>query len=536
MHQKGLVLLLPTTKVSQVPGVHFSPIHWTTKKEKTSGRVLGDTSNDPNNNSLNDKELIVQQIVREKWGDIHHPTLHDIAEMILTMRDKEGSWERLVLWKMDLKGAFSLMRIKDDDIPKLAFELTQGVSLIHVAGMFGWTGTPFAFAVFSRLLQGCINDQISGQVLVYVDDFCGCSGTSSADADQITANRIGEGLMGKDAMAEDKHESGRRLEMIGWTFDLDQHSVSISERNHLKTVYCFFAVDTTKPQHLRTWQGIASRASRYAAVCRQMRPYTSAFHRTVQRFKDDTVVTRIPDSDSIFDLLMWRTFLCLSAFKEKLYARQLDTFRSTPALFKIEYDASLTGMGMIVSRRVDVESEWTVFQHLGLQFPFDVEQDSSYQNTCEFMAATSALFVIANSGNRAFTYDLYGDSISSLQWCQDEHTKSMLARQAMFGFSLLCVLTDANLGSVIHVPGKHNVQCDKLSRGTPAADLGLAPELSVSPPVSAAIIQFLNIVNPLICIKSQEQQERCLQQLVAFFSSLNPDFTKKNPLQRSSSL
>jgi hypothetical protein len=267
-----------------------------------------------------------------------------------------------------------------------------------------------------------------------------------------------------------------------------------------------------------------------------MRPYTSAFHRTVQRFKDNTVVARIPDSDSVFDLLMWRTFLCLSAFQEKLYSRQLHTFRSTPALFKIEYDASLTGMGMIISKRISVESEWTVMRHLGLQFPFDVQQDSSYQNTCEFMAATSALFVIANSGVRSFTYDLYGDSISSLQWCQDEHTKSLLARQAMFGFSLLCFITDANLGSVIHVPGKNNVLCDKLSRGVAAADLGLSPELSVSPSVAASIIQFLNIVNPLLCINSQEQQERCLQQLVAFFSSMNPDFTERNHSQKNSSL
>jgi hypothetical protein len=83
------------------------------------------------------------------------------------MRDRVDSWDELILLKMDLKGAFRLMRVHEKDVQELlAFELTQGVSLFHIAGMFGWTGTPFAFAVFSRLLQGCINASIDGRVLV----------------------------------------------------------------------------------------------------------------------------------------------------------------------------------------------------------------------------------------------------------------------------------------------------------------------------------------------------------------------------------
>jgi hypothetical protein len=57
------------------------------------------------------------------WGEINHPTLQDIAEMILLMKDRVESWEELILWKMDLKGAFSLMRVHENDVQKLAFEL-----------------------------------------------------------------------------------------------------------------------------------------------------------------------------------------------------------------------------------------------------------------------------------------------------------------------------------------------------------------------------------------------------------------------------
>ena len=46
-------------------------------------------------------------------------------------------------------------------------------------------------------------------------------------SDQDRANEVGEGMMGNGAMAEDKHELGTRLEMIGWTFDLRLFSLEI---------------------------------------------------------------------------------------------------------------------------------------------------------------------------------------------------------------------------------------------------------------------------------------------------------------------
>ena len=102
------------------------------------------------------------------------------------MAEKYG-WERILLWKMDLKGAFSLLRIYSGDVKKLAFELTDGLTLLHTAGMFGWTGTPFAFSIFSRLLEGCIGHDIEGGLKVYVDDLCGCSGFQHAEKDQSIA-------------------------------------------------------------------------------------------------------------------------------------------------------------------------------------------------------------------------------------------------------------------------------------------------------------------------------------------------------------
>ena len=129
MYNKGgTVLLLPTEVAIKIPGVHFSSQHWTTKKEKACGRSLGDASNDTHGNALNDALGVVQGMVRKLWGEVIHPTLEDLVSMIVRTAQKYG-WENIVLWKMDLKGAFSLLRIHEADVCKLAFELTDGITL-----------------------------------------------------------------------------------------------------------------------------------------------------------------------------------------------------------------------------------------------------------------------------------------------------------------------------------------------------------------------------------------------------------------------
>ena len=138
--------------------------------------------------------------------------------------------------------------------------------------------------------------------------------------------------------------------MLGWSFDLDLRTVSISEINHLKTIYCMFSVDMNKKQHIKTWQAIASRASRHVTVCEHMKPYTSEFHRMVSSFNGSISAARETSAEARMDLEMWKAFLCLLIPYENKFARQLESFMAQTATVKIEYDASLTGLGYIVSK------------------------------------------------------------------------------------------------------------------------------------------------------------------------------------------
>jgi hypothetical protein len=153
---KSTVLLLPTVLAALIVGVHFSYQHWTVKAGKACGRNLCDTSNGERgkptlNGSSTEEKDRVRQLMIERWGKITHPTLQDLVQMVLEAADHHG-WDNIELWKMDLAGAFNLMNFNAEAAKLLAFELIDGMTVIHTTGMFGWTGTPYVFQVITRVL------------------------------------------------------------------------------------------------------------------------------------------------------------------------------------------------------------------------------------------------------------------------------------------------------------------------------------------------------------------------------------------------
>jgi hypothetical protein len=142
------------------------------------------------------------------------------------------------------------------------------------------------------MLQRLVNLTISGEVLVYVDDFCACSPLNIAEVDRSVTREITVQLMGSDSVTANKWEMGRRVDFVGWDFDLDTRRVTLSRKNHYKAVYYFFTVDTSKPQLSHTMQALASRATRYSTVCRHMRPYTAAFYAMTTQYGESSSVMR----------------------------------------------------------------------------------------------------------------------------------------------------------------------------------------------------------------------------------------------------
>ena len=76
-----------------------------------------------------------------------------------------------------------------------------------------------------------------------MDDTLGCCPTQDLTDKMKHVDRIACKLLGPGAMETTKMRNGRRLDMLGYTLDLDTQCASIARENVLRCIYGFFLID-----------------------------------------------------------------------------------------------------------------------------------------------------------------------------------------------------------------------------------------------------------------------------------------------------
>ena len=178
LHEQQLAIILPREEVEK-SGIayHTSMAHWTTSKDKASGRPLFDSKDESRGSALNGKTA--KMLAESIWGPIEHPTIIDIVDMIMSFwkrecgKDPRARWEDIVMWKMDLRGAYTLLPFDPRDAHLFGMELSDDLLIFFLCGVFGWSCTPFAFQVISRALLFELRRLLVGMILIYVDDLMG---------------------------------------------------------------------------------------------------------------------------------------------------------------------------------------------------------------------------------------------------------------------------------------------------------------------------------------------------------------------------
>ena len=193
--------------------------------------------------------------------------------------------------------------------------------------------------------------------------------------------------------------------------DLDKQVVMMSRRNLLKNMYLFFSTDTDRAVTVATMETIAPLASRYSDICREMRPFSKALHGSYRGLTNRRASIKLKE-DAIRSIEMWRAMLCMLAFDETRFARPFDSFARPFVIYKRH---PVSG----------VEWVWgaSVVSLLSLEFG----DDSDYQNTSEFIAATVRILTclrVAENDGFYVVIDLRGDSVSALQWANTSRFNS----------------------------------------------------------------------------------------------------------------
>jgi hypothetical protein len=107
----------------------------------------------------------------------------DLWEEILAGQP-DASWSDLVMWKMDLKGAYTLVDVHPDEVGMFAQEMMDGLMYFHLCGVFGWSCTPAAFQVVTRAVVWELRHKLKGKAVMHVDDILGICLRSQLDHDR----------------------------------------------------------------------------------------------------------------------------------------------------------------------------------------------------------------------------------------------------------------------------------------------------------------------------------------------------------------
>ena len=382
--EKGLAVVLPVSLVEEfLPNFHVSRLSWTPKSGKEKGRPILDCS--AGVQSLNSP--MVKTACNEMWGSISHPGIDDLVRMVWAFWKSSGvGWDELILWKVDLKGAYTLLSFEDEAVPLVGAEMTDGLIIFFLCGVFGWTGTPASFQVVSRALKFEIMRRISGAADLYVDDIFGVSRKGEVDADIAEVVGLCRGLFQSDCIETSKTEVGRRVVVIGYVIDLDLGVVSVAEKNLLKVIYGLSSVDLSSKVSVKLMQRFASWISRYSAVCVVLKPLSRTLYQSFAG-RSDHVLYEL-DVAGKRAVQVFRALFLVAMGNEERFTRSIGSFVVVPPSVVVEFDASLEGGGVLwFSVLEESFLGSSAFDFSSLCF----SRGSDFQNSAEFLAAVLGL-------------------------------------------------------------------------------------------------------------------------------------------------
>ena len=410
-----------------------------------------------------------KQMGESWWGPIELPTIDAVVIMVLEFfaselqRDPLSRWSDLRLWKTDLRGAYQLLSVRPDNAKYFAMEIFGDRIYIHLCGIFGWTCTPAAFQVVSRGIQWELKHRLKGRCQMYVDDIIGVCMVKDLTEEVQCAKSVCVDLLGPHAIAEDKTEVGTRIDVLGYVIDLNLKVVSISRKNFLNAVYGFFTINLDKKLKLSTAEKLASWGSRYSKICRAMRPFCGALHRATSGRKSRHVQFYLPE-EAQRAIRGWRAMLYLVSFNEQQYTRRMQSFLPEKLLYIIEFDASLSGAGVLWFKRGADGAEVSIGGSAVDLRNFGFSIDSSFQNTAEYIGCILGLIGLTLMGIRDVDVEARGDSVAALTWVETERPRGELVTNASMVFTLLGINFGLDVKKGVHISGEENWRCDRLSR------------------------------------------------------------------------
>jgi hypothetical protein len=355
-----------------------------------------------------------------------------------------------------------------------------------------------------------------GQVVIYVDDLIGVCHRQYLQFCMDCGRTAIVNLLGppEKTIAENKSESGRRLDIIGWSIDLDLRRVGLARHLFLKTLHGFFSHAPGDRLTVRELQKLGSWASRYTQVCRFMRPFSSFLYRAFAGYTNLEVRPQL-STDFWAVIALWEMFLSMMAVDPIKYTRSIASFSPSAASLFVNLDASLTGIGAIITpytliRATTASDACDVIPTdllvvFGYNTCYSTSKESRYQNAMEFTCSVVVIAILASLGYRDTSIMLEGDSRTSLAWSAMERFTGEHSVTAAMALILISSASGLVISETKYLPGTlMDHRSDKLSRGVIPESLGYPPSAIKQIERNQALVRLIELIDPTRSISLED--------------------------------
>ena len=126
-------------------------------REPQSGREMegGSSSAQPDAECSTPSALRVAEGWDERDRRVEEESDRFLEMIAQAVEENQGTWAQIRLWKLDLKGAYTLVSFRPEDVRLMAAEMDDDRFIFFLCGVFGWTGMPAAFQVVTRAIHDC---------------------------------------------------------------------------------------------------------------------------------------------------------------------------------------------------------------------------------------------------------------------------------------------------------------------------------------------------------------------------------------------
>ena len=252
-----------------------------------------------------------------------------------------------------------------------------------------------------------------GDVTMYSDDILVVTLRKNLELDMRSTDKVCVDLMGPKSIEISKTETGRTITFIGFEIDLDRRLITISERNILRTLYGFLNINIAEPIKVKTLQKLASWVSRYSSICAYMKPFVSVLYAEYAG-KGDHVSLRL-SKRACRVISCFLVLLGLTAINSVRFARPIESYQLAEQDITIEFDASLTGVGLLYYKRSGTTEILLGGGAVDISM-LNFKSNPAYQKTAEFMAAILGIRGLRQWVISTRSISLRGDSITALKW------------------------------------------------------------------------------------------------------------------------